>query len=65
MTTEQMNDRIEKAKALMHDAVDLLYPLLGEENTARAITEAIDERLDYHCEEAAVTIAYPVSTMLH
>ena len=65
MTTDQISDRIEKAKALMRDAVDLLFPILGEENTARAIADAIDERLDYHVEEAAVVIAYPYSTMLH
>lgn len=65
MTIDQINDRIEKAKALMRDAVDLLFPILGEENTARAVADAIDERLDYHVEEASVVIAYPFSTMVH
>lgn len=66
MTTEEIDARITKAKALLSDVIDLLFPVLGEENTVRAVSDAIEDRLDYLIEEASVgLLACPQSTMMH
>lgn len=66
MTTAEIDARIEKAKLLLSDAIDLLFPLLGEDMTIMKVSEAIEERLDYLIEEASVGfVAFPHSTMVH
>lgn len=65
MSTEEIAARIAKAKALLSDAIDLLFPVLGEENTVRAVSDAIEERLDYHLEELQLGMPALQSTMVH
>ena len=65
MSTEEIAARIAKAKTLLSDAIDLLFPVLGEENTVRAVSDAIEERLDYHIGELELGMPAMQSTMVH
>ena len=65
MTTDEIDARITKAKALLSDVIDLLFPVLGEENTVRAVSDAIEERLDYHIDERELGLAQHYSDMVH
>lgn len=65
MTTEEIDARITKAKALLSDVIDLLFPVLGEENTVRAVSDAIEERLDYHIDELELGRALHYSDTRH
>lgn len=65
MTTEEIDARIDKAKALMRDAIDLLFPLLGEDMTVMKVSEAIEERLDYLIDERDFGLAMHYSDSVH